>query len=390
MNNRIEQLDSIRGLAALVVVFNHLPLVLLTLPPVAIYLIRYLGIDNGHSSVMLFFVLSGFVLSLPFLKHRKITFLPYLVKRVFRIYNPYIFAITVAIVLSQIFMDDEVELVKDWDMLWSTPITVKLILEHIYFLGNIHSNTFNGVIWSLIHELRISIIFPFIVLFIRRYNWKISIFTCFGLSSIAGINNIFELQVSNGYNVTYFATIHYTSLFILGGVLAKYKKEIISFFKKLHISIKCTFLISSYLIYNLGEIIIHSLHRITNINILSTYFYIFVEYLIALGSIGLIISALGSIRIGKFLLIKPILLLGKISYSLYLYHLPVILVTIYLFHRIFPLWIICLVGFFLSIVISTVAWRLIETPTIKYGRIVASKISERKRLKESKSVKNTA
>ncbi len=390
MNNRIQQLDSIRGLAALVVVFNHLPLIALAIPPLGVYLITYIGIDNGHSSVMLFFVLSGFVLSLPFLQQKEVTYIPYLIKRFFRIYVPYIFAITVAIILSQIFIYEKVNGVRAWDMLWSTPVSIKLIFEHLYFLGNIHSNSFNGVIWSLIHELRISLLFPLIVILIKRFNWKVSILVCIVLSSVAGINKIFELQASNGYNITYFATVHYISLFILGSLLAKYKNYLIAFYKELHIRLKWILFITSYIMYNLAEIIIGSLYEITNIEVISTFFYIFVEYLIAIGSMGLIISALGSTRVTKFLLYKPILFLGKISYSLYLYHLPVILTCIYLFHKIIPLWIICLIAIVLSLIISAVAYNLIEKPNIKIGRNLAYRVNYKQELIKSKSVKNTA
>jgi peptidoglycan/LPS O-acetylase OafA/YrhL len=95
---RIEQLDSVRGLAALSVVLCHHLIAYprfwdayvfgpqgnktgLFFPPVYI-------LWAGHSAVVLFFVLSGYVLFLPTLQHRQPTYGKYLIKRFCRIYLP--------------------------------------------------------------------------------------------------------------------------------------------------------------------------------------------------------------------------------------------------------------------------------------------------------------
>jgi Acyltransferase family len=66
---RFEQLDSMRGLAALVVVFHHFYLMFYRAHfrsnPLSALIYPFVA---GHESVMLFFVLSGFVLSLPLMK----------------------------------------------------------------------------------------------------------------------------------------------------------------------------------------------------------------------------------------------------------------------------------------------------------------------------------
>jgi peptidoglycan/LPS O-acetylase OafA/YrhL len=377
---RIEQLDSIRGLAALLVVFSHIPYIALSFPFVAYRLLVWLGFNNGHNSVILFFVLSGFVLSIPLLGKREQNYLPYLVKRYFRIYIPYIVAIIFSIALSTIFINRGIAIVDDWEMLWNTPISISLIFEHIILLGNIHSNEFNGVIWSLIHELRISIIFPFLVLFIKRFDWKVTLIVCLVLSCISGVNNIYELQVSNGYNTTYFHSIQYTALFLFGSLIAKHRNEIIDFYREMKMNRKWLILIFALFMFNFSEFIVYYLYGVTGIEAISTHFYIIVEYGMAFGCIGIMISAMGSRRLENILLFKPLLFLGKISYSLYLYHLPVFLVCIYLLHTLLPLWIVCIIAILLSVIVSSVAWVLIEKPSNYLGRSIAKKMSEEQSL----------
>jgi peptidoglycan/LPS O-acetylase OafA/YrhL len=389
MNNRIDQLDSLRGLAALTVVFNHIPFVVFA-SPFLLVLLRWLGINYGTGPVILFFILSGFVLSIPFLE-RRVSYFPYFVKRFFRIYVPYVFAIAIAILLSQLFYNEKVEEVGSYsNMLWTTPISLNLIFEHIYFLGNIHSNAFNGVIWSLIHELRISLIFPFIVLMIKRLDWKMTIIICLVLSTISGFNNVLNLQLSNGMNITYFHTIQYTALFMLGSLLAKHRKGIITLYQKQRVYFKWILLFFSFFMYNFSELFVGYLYELTNFKVISYYFFVLVEYGIAIGSIGFMISAMGSLRVKNFLLIKPIAFLGKISYSLYLFHLPVILSCIYLLHEVLPFWVISFLGLVLSIIISTIAWVIVEKPSMVTGRKLSKRLEDKRKIYKSKSIKGTA
>ncbi|WP_182299468.1 acyltransferase family protein [Cohnella cholangitidis] len=73
MKERFVQLDALRGLASLAVLFSHI--LLITGPSSMGYVVYALLTRtyspfqifvNGNGAVVLFFVLSGFVLSLPF------------------------------------------------------------------------------------------------------------------------------------------------------------------------------------------------------------------------------------------------------------------------------------------------------------------------------------
>lgn len=91
---RFLELDGLRGIAAFTVILHHFCCMYdLKEKPYLLPLVA------GHSAVLLFFVLSGFVLSLPF--WNKGTFGrydAYLVRRIFRIYVPYVAAVGLAAV----------------------------------------------------------------------------------------------------------------------------------------------------------------------------------------------------------------------------------------------------------------------------------------------------
>jgi peptidoglycan/LPS O-acetylase OafA/YrhL len=372
MDRRIEQLDSIRGLAAFSVFMSHMPLAALAVPALLTHLYKASGIINGHGAVMLFFVLSGFVLSIPFLHKPDMDYFPYLVKRFFRIYVPYIFAISFAIALSQLLLPFKISGLSVFlDNSWKTALNLSLIWEHIYFIGNIHSDSFNGVIWSLIHELRISIIFPFVVLLVRRLDWKLCTLFCLLLSTISGLNSLLHFQSPNGYLVTYFDTLNFLSIFIFGSILAKHRKQVERFIQHLSFTSKTLFLIGSLFMYNFSGVIASYCFGLIGVTEPSL---ICIQYGMAMGAIGFIAMALGSSKIAGFLMNKQISFLGKISFSLYLYHPPVLLGCIHLFNGKFPLWIICIIAIVTGIVMSSLAYRFIEEPSMKIGRKLASKV----------------
>src|SRR4051812_23982010 len=95
-NRRIAELDSVRGIAACVVLASHLAGV-----PLYDYGAMYdRGVSNAaYAAVITFFVLSGFVLAQPFLAG-SVSYGRFVVRRFFRIYPPYIAAVAVALLVS--------------------------------------------------------------------------------------------------------------------------------------------------------------------------------------------------------------------------------------------------------------------------------------------------
>jgi peptidoglycan/LPS O-acetylase OafA/YrhL len=97
---RFVELDSLRGLAALTVVLGHLRLLwqgeVQPASPTLNLLFKILN-PAGNGAVILFFVLSGFVLSLPAVAGRPQKYIVFLIRRIFRIYLPYLAALAVAV-----------------------------------------------------------------------------------------------------------------------------------------------------------------------------------------------------------------------------------------------------------------------------------------------------
>jgi peptidoglycan/LPS O-acetylase OafA/YrhL len=375
---RYEQLDSLRGLAALTVVIHHLFLVPLALTPFFQLLFHFKSpaklLISGHAAVLLFFVLSGFVLSLPLHRHQSVDYLPFLLKRLFRIYLPYLVSILIAMGAASLFYSGSIDGLSSWfQSSWKQPLDPASFMEHMVLIGNIHSDLYNNVIWSLIHELRISLIFPFVILLLNRSHWAASILACFVFSLIGGLNNVYHWELSNGFHTTYFDSLHYLSFFILGSLLAKHQAAFLHHYKKLSFPVKITLLLLSLLCY------IYATYPtvITNqISFLAPFNPILIDYITAAGASGIIVLALSSSALSKLLLTKPLLFLGNISFSLYLYHLTVLLGLVHSLHQKLPLPVILLLSLPLSIGVSAVMWYVFERRFAEQGRALAHKLAK--------------
>ena len=257
---------------------------------------------------------------------------------------------------------------SDWfNILWVGSIDLKLLLNHLLLIGEF-KGILNPVIWSLVQEMRISIIFPLLMLFVIKRNWKNSVLLGFIFSLICLIMvyyfGEYELLVS------LCETLHYTSMFLLGALLAKHRDLLTQQVLKFPTIFKVIFLFVGVLLYTYPH------WFMPDISLL--HVWIVNDWVSSIGACCFIILSLSSIRIKNFLLIKPIHFLGKISYSIYIYHLVTLLAFVHLFYAQLSIPLIWVISFLVSLMISVCSYYLVELPSIKLGNLLTRKNKETK------------
>jgi peptidoglycan/LPS O-acetylase OafA/YrhL len=130
-------------------------------------------LDHGYFGVMLFFVLSGFILSLPFAEHaladgRKVNLKFYFVRRVVRIEPPYILNLILATILTVLFLRHSFK--EALPHLLASLVYLHNLTFQILPGGTAHAFSINGVTWSLEVEVQFYILAPLMcaVYFIRN------------------------------------------------------------------------------------------------------------------------------------------------------------------------------------------------------------------------------
>jgi peptidoglycan/LPS O-acetylase OafA/YrhL len=361
---RFYELDSLRGVAALTVVFHHFFKIC---SPRVIHFVDRTPLRllvAGHQAVILFFLLSGFVLTLPYKKRGGLHYGPFLLKRVCRIYLPYLGALAFAI-LCDLHFSGRSPINNYWtQMTWSTPVTTRLVLQHILFLGNYDWSQFNTAFWSLVYEMRISLVFPFLALAVLRLRavWIILAAAALSLAfyPLAILfSSILHLS-SRDVAINSMLTLHYAAFFLIGSLLAKNLHTIHLWFARLTPFQAGVIGLVSLLLYGFSD----ASTIIQRFSIPADLY----DWAAAAGAIMLIVFAMNSRPFHSFLTSRAIHHLGQISYSLYLIHGTILFILIHtLFGRV-PLGILLLIYLSATLLVTEIFYRLIERPTMLLGR----------------------
>jgi peptidoglycan/LPS O-acetylase OafA/YrhL len=355
------QLDSLRGLAAAAVMLHHWHIFWLLSThskylAIAFQVLPLRLFIAGHSSVMMFFVLSGFVLSLPQVAGKKVVYQRYLIKRVCRIYLPYLVALGIAILAC--WKWHGLHAYGAWvDNAWPEGPKWKYVIQNILFLGPYNSGRYNVSFWTLVQEMRISLIFPFLCAFVLRFRARGGLFVAIALFLIDVCLKRF-VPLPGGVAETF----SYAGMFIFGILLAKYLPDLEDRLEKLRRHYYWAVFSVCVIIYAYTPSLLNRLG-------LEDASW---DCVTAIGASGIILFSLTNKKLGEWLLRAPFLFLGRISYSLYLLHAPILFSFGYIFYnRLDPLiWLIPYVV--VTIALSAVMYRTVEASSIHLGQKLTS------------------
>ncbi|EMI9086488.1 acyltransferase [Bacillus cereus group sp. RP37] len=359
MSKRIKELDSIRGLAALTVVFGHFCLMLPSLPnSIKFSPLRILW--AGGEAVIVFYVLSGFVLSMA-LYHSKTNYWGYLIKRFVRIYIPYYFWIIITFALFILFSPYEVVGLRDWFYdRWQGSITKLDIINHFVLLNNFFTENYNPVIWSLAQEMRISIVFPFLFLLFYKQSWKKTILFALSFSFISVFLNMLHIGKAEGFYNGYADTLHFTSMFMVGMLLFKHQEKLIYSYRNMK-KINKGFLIALGVILYLYSILIYGISR-------NDTTFLLKDWGVVMGVSIFIIMAMSNLKVKAFLNKSVFVYLGEISYSIYLCHFPIMMVLFKLLYTKISILFLLTLCITMTLLFSIVSYHLIEKKCINWAK----------------------
>lgn len=273
-SHRLEELDCLRGLAALSVVLFH-------------YTKRYqdlygfdisplMNFSLGHYGVQLFFVISGFVIFMT-LKRCKIP-MDFVVSRFARLFPVYWVALTLTFCCLVIIGIEG-----------KNPTIFEYVVNLSMLQGFFGVKDVDGVYWTLMWELQFYV-FAYIVFKYGAEKHIHSILAAWlGIQTIIGVLLLFDVWVP--WKVQHLLLAPYSNLFSAGIIFYLIREEGPSAFKYLLLALALG-----------NELLMHSIE----------------SFLICSG-IFLILLSFVNQRLG-FIINRPMLYLGGISYSLYLIH----------------------------------------------------------------------
>lgn len=361
MTTRYHQLDSLRGIAALTVVFSHYSQITLTH---WLQHVPWRAIAEGHSAVILFFALSGFALAMQVTGDSKPGFAEFIVKRVCRIYIPYLIAVLAAYTAYCLLYRSNLSWTGEWvNQAWHAGIDRHDLLDHLYFVIPFSNSTLDPVLWSLVYEMRISLIFPIlvVVVFATPVWFSVALSMCFSLAAFGYYHHLQRTLLDASIQGEWMPTIHYMSMFVLGALIARYREAISS--KLGAYSARTLFgalLICLALYVLVGSITRHSISN----DVLRSFAD---DWIILPAVTGILVLAIALRPFAAFLTARPLIFLGEISFSLYLLHCIVLLGVLHYFGETYQ-GMSLIIAAVLILPVSIAGYYAVEKPSIRLGR----------------------
>ena len=305
--HRYLELDSLRGLAAFSVLLYHFSCIWFGTPAFRALRISPAHIlVAGHEAVVFFFLLSGFVLCVPFSSSRPPSYPAYLTQRLIRIYLPYAAAIVVALALDNCFYSSA-RTGNFWlDQTWTQKPT-RSMLKSLLLTMSLYGTQVNTAIWSVLLEIRISLIFPLLYFAVR--NVRPIVIAAFFLFTPL-------LVAWSGVSSPHFYSPFFTAGLFCCGILLyihleKIKDAYECLSRKQRISCFALFVV----LFEVPLMIVDYLDRQS-----SPIANGLLDYVVAAGAAGIIVASVSSASLRKFLHNDFLLRNGALSYSTYLIH----------------------------------------------------------------------
>jgi len=332
-NNHLLFLDGLRAVAAIFVVMHHaiIQTYFFDTKNLSGFKKAFISIFfQGHFSVDLFIVLSGFCLMMPVVKadyQLKGGAVYFYKKRVVRIVPTYYIAILFSLILINFFINTKTG--THWDA--SIPVNVKDILADLIFIQDIFTTTvfkINHVFWSIGVETRIYVLFPLLIILYKKTNAAVTLLASsvlavilfFIIKQINTVDNIIPAEVAG--------LSPYIILFTIGMISAD-----LCFAKNPKYNILITFPWKTTLV--LLSLLFMMIIKLIHTNIISWQIG---DIIVGVWAMNLLIVCYNeSILSSKFIWIKnffswkPLVFVGTFAYSLYLTHAPLLqIITQYL------------------------------------------------------------
>ena len=376
---RLQSLDSLRGVAALIVVVYHSTLILpgggedrrmllaegFRAPLAWLYLTPLRLLVAGPAAVLLFFVLSGVVLAMSFVERGRVRYLPFTIKRIARIWLPFALVILGAALLTHLLPLGPITGASGWFAnSWQHPASLPSLSAHLLMTGT--ASDLDDPMWSLVHEMRVSLIFPVLAGLTLR-DWRVMLVGTMAGSLICA--RAASLAGWSGIELSFLSTGIYLFLFVAGIAIAREMPTLRRHLAGLPASATVGLWIAA-----LGGVCLCPVQtavvRRTPDDLA----------LLASGLSAAVIVLLCAVEGRAFQALVGRLpsYLGRISYSLYLLHVVVLVAIIRSLHGLLPLPVLIVLGIVLSIGLADLCQRYVEVPTTELGREWARRLAPRR------------
>jgi peptidoglycan/LPS O-acetylase OafA/YrhL len=372
-SSRLRSLDGLRGVASLVVVFHHLSL---TIPGISDVLLGTADqapptgsaawwltstpaqlLVAGPEAVLVFFVLSGLVVALPVLSRPRFDWIAFYPQRLLRLYLPIIASVLLAAVVILLSHQHAQRGQSGWVSSYSlSSLSWAQVLSSMDVV--IGQTNVNNPLWSLRWEVLFSLALPVFVVIavVTRRFWWLAIIGCFG----AALIGLF------GAN----ATFVYLPAFLIGTVIAVRLDALHRW-----VDADGRRALAAGLALLVLSLLLLTLHWTVWAVVPGSPIVTILDAAEVLGAAGLVLAAGFWKPLVRLLSTSLFQWLGRISFSLYLVHVPIILAVANVLgpgHTV----LVIGVAFVVAVIVAMLFARFVEQPAHRLSRRAGAAAAE--------------
>lgn len=360
-SSRISSLDGLRGVASFVVLLHHSFLIVPALASSyyggrgtpGTFWLNYTPLHiiwAGGEAVYVFFILSGVVLTLLVIKRPRFNWLSYYPSRLFRLYLPVIGAVLLALVLAIAVSRSGIS-GSAWLEIHDEPITLRRVIKDcLLFLG---VDKLNSPLWSLRWEVLFSVLLPLYVWIARRVGrgWWVAILVALVLTKLGA--DFGEPMLA------------YMPMFFIGSVIAARLDELALLSKRIlggnpvtGWAIFCASLLGLACVWWIAAFDDGPVNTLTR------------PVIILSGAVIVVLAIFWQPAVHA-LNLPVVRWLGRISFSLYLTHEPIV-VTLGILLPNSP-WLVPVIAIPIALVVAWIFFYTVERPAHRLAQLVSKR-----------------
>jgi peptidoglycan/LPS O-acetylase OafA/YrhL len=371
---RLRSLDGLRGIAAAIVVLHHSAL--LNPGVSAVYLTGAAPASgtfaaiiirtplqllfSGQEAVLVFFVLSGLVVAIPALDTVGFPWIAYYPRRVVRLLLPVVASVLLAAILIRFTQRDPSTAVSGWAAEGTfAQLDWRELLRNFDVLGG--SNLLNNPLWSLRYELLFSVLLPLyiVIAVVARRRWWIAVVATVPAILLGGL-------IGDGVWV-------YLPVFLLGTLAAVRREDLARFVDRVPHRARNVVGAGSLAV---GLLLLDARWIGAAVRPGSATGQTIGGVASVYGATLLVVLAMVWSPLVRALEVRFVAWLGRISFSLYLVHVPILVATSSVMRGL-PWYWSPVVGIPISIAVAVVFARFVEGPSHRLSQRIGRAIDAR-------------
>jgi peptidoglycan/LPS O-acetylase OafA/YrhL len=374
---RLPELDALRGVAALLVLVHHAVQLIPRIehPDIAgvgflrytlIHLTPLRVIEFGRPAVLFFFVLSGYVLTRALMQSGSPGLLAFAAQRTVRLGVPVVVSVLFSVGLWWAFADPV--LPEAWRAhslyTWLVPPTVGQVVSNAALMAHNDSMRLNVVLWSLVHEWRLTLLLPLVLLFRGRVALFVALVVAASWIGIMGGATENRVLLGPQLHSTVMASLYFSTGIGAGVALALWLGAGVPVLRR---ETRLAALIACVALFGMAS-----------------------DLPVYVASVLLIVLARQPWPLREWLRSRPMLTLGRISFSLYLVHVPVLVACLHQMHDRVPPLLIAAFGMVAALLAAFAFHPLVEEPARRLARRVERRLARRPGWRQATSERREA